>query len=80
MQLRGRLARLGLLPKGAATAPFDLDALLSSIAAGMFSNAAQYERTEYDPRAADDPGTHVYQLLRHTKAGERSRARAGADC
>ncbi|KAI8469268.1 MAG: P-loop containing nucleoside triphosphate hydrolase protein [Monoraphidium minutum] len=66
-QLRGRLARMGVLPRGAAEAPFDLDAFLKAIASGMFHNAAQYDRTEYDPRVKDDVGTHVYHLLRHTK-------------
>jgi hypothetical protein len=70
-QLRTRLSRAGLLPKGAASVPFDLPSFLRAVAAGLFFNAAQYERTEYDPRAPDDGGTHVYRLLRHTKQGGR---------
>ncbi|KIZ07684.1 ATP-dependent RNA helicase DDX35 [Monoraphidium neglectum] len=66
-QLRARLSRLGLLPRGAAEAAFDLQSFLAAIAAGMFFNAARFARTDYDPRAANDAGTHVYRLLRHTK-------------
>jgi hypothetical protein len=69
-QLRARLSRLGLLPRGAAEAAFDLQSFLAAIAAGMFFNAARFARTDYDPRAANDAGTHVYRLLRHTKQGE----------
>jgi ATP-dependent RNA helicase DDX35 len=45
----------------------DVGALVAAIAAGYFANAAEYDRTEYDPRAADRDaaGTHVYRLLRH---------------
>jgi hypothetical protein len=71
-QLRTRLARASLLPRDAASVPFDLPSVLRAVAAGLFFNAAQYDRTEYDPRTPDDGGTHVYRLLRHTKQGERA--------
>lgn len=36
-----------------------------AMTAGMFLNAAAYVGTEYDPlKPQDDPGTHVYRLLR----------------
>jgi hypothetical protein len=68
-QLRTRLARLGLLPPKAAARPFDLDAVVRSIAAGMFFNAAQYERTEADVLRGEAAGAHVYRLLRHAATG-----------
>lgn len=44
--------------------------VVKAITAGMFMNAAQYDRTEYDPRKANDAGSNVYRLLRHIQPRE----------
>ncbi|GBF90487.1 pre-mRNA-splicing factor ATP-dependent RNA helicase-like [Raphidocelis subcapitata] len=74
-QLRARLGRARLLPRDASEAPFELGAFLRCVAAGLFSNAARYDRTEFDPRAPDGGGTHVYRLLRDTKRDSPLRLR-----
>lgn len=62
-QLRRRLSRAGL-------PPFDLGSFVATLASGFFCNAAHYILgTEHDP-ATGGTGTHMYRLLRHTKAGE----------
>jgi hypothetical protein len=44
--------------------------VLKAVTAGLFMNAAQFDHTEYDPRASSDTGSNVYRLLRHMQPGE----------
>jgi hypothetical protein len=67
-QLSMRLRHLGLSTTSSCEG--DLDPVLRAATAGMFFNAACYESTEYDPRIANDAGTHVYRLIRLAKSGK----------
>jgi hypothetical protein len=64
-QLAATLRRLQLAPTSSSEG--DLDPALKAAAAGLFLNAAQYERTEYN--ALRDSGRHVYRLIRHVQTG-----------
>ncbi|KAG2488343.1 hypothetical protein HYH03_013033 [Edaphochlamys debaryana] len=68
-QLLGLLRRHGLLPGGQPppSADRDMDPVRRAMAAGLFMNAAVFERTEYNPLAPEsDPGKNVYRLVRYT--------------
>lgn len=52
--------------------------VLKAVTAGLFMNAAQYDHTEYDPRAANDSGSNVYRLIRHMQPGEPTGSRTDA--
>jgi hypothetical protein len=45
--------------------------VLKAVTSGLFMNAAQFDHTEYDPRAANDAGSNVYRLLRHMQPGKK---------
>lgn len=44
--------------------------VVKAITCGLFMNAAQYVRTEYDPAKTNDAGSNVYRLLRHVQPRE----------
>ena len=67
-QLATRLRHLGM--SSTSSCEGDLDPVLRAATAGMFMNAAYYDSTEYDPRLANDSGTHVYRLIRLGKTGK----------
>ncbi|KAF6259921.1 putative DEAH [Scenedesmus sp. NREL 46B-D3] len=62
-QLCRKLKRMGLNTNSSCEG--DIDKVLKAVTAGLFMNAAQFDHTEYDPRASSDSGSNVYRLLRH---------------
>lgn len=44
--------------------------VVKAITCGLFMNAAQYVRTEYNPAKTNDAGSNVYRLLRHVQPRE----------
>jgi hypothetical protein len=71
-QLAATLRRLQLSPTSSSEG--DLDPVLKAAAAGLFLNAAQYDRTEYNPLR--DSGRHVYRLIRHVQTGRKGEGAA----
>jgi hypothetical protein len=47
--------------------------VLKAVTSGLFMNAAQFDHTEYDPRASSDSGSNVYRLLRQMQQGKHQR-------
>ena len=74
-QLCRKLKRLGFNTNSSCEG--DIDLVLKAVTAGLFMSAAQYDRTEYDPKSANDMGSNVYRLLRHLQPGETCQACGG---
>lgn len=75
-QLCRKLKRMGLDTNSSCEG--DVDKVLKAVTAGLFMNAAQFDHTEYDPRASSDAGSNVYRLLRHMQPGRPLKLRIHA--
>eukprot|EP00878_Enallax_costatus_P030149 GHUV01032806.1.p1 GENE.GHUV01032806.1~~GHUV01032806.1.p1 ORF type:complete len:134 (+),score=34.30 GHUV01032806.1:388-789(+) len=75
-QLCRKLKRLGFHTNSSCEG--DIELVLKAVTAGLFMNAAQHDRTEYDPRSTNAMGSNVYRLLRHLQPGRPLKLRIHA--